>query len=61
MWTRYQAVVGEVMTVSAGGAGGGDGAVIESVLVLFEISGLGGRELIAKKYPHVKVKTLVAS
>ena len=37
------------------------GAVIESVLVLFEISGLGGRELIAKKYPHVKVKTLVAS
>ena len=37
------------------------GAVIESVMVLFEIQGLGGRELIAKKYPDVKVISLVTS
>ena len=37
------------------------GASIESVLVLFEISGLGGRELIATKYPNITVKTLVSS
>jgi adenine phosphoribosyltransferase len=37
------------------------GAVIESVLVLFEIAGLGGRELIAQKYPNVSVKALVTS
>ena len=37
------------------------GAEIESVLVLFEISGLGGRELILQKYPNIKVRSLVTS
>ena len=37
------------------------GAVIESILVLFEISALGGRDLIAEKFPSVTVKALVSS
>ena len=37
------------------------GAKVESVLVLFEISGLGGRELLAKKFPSVEIRSLVAS
>ena len=37
------------------------GAVVKSVHVLFEISGLGGRELIAKRFPKVEIKSLVAS
>jgi len=37
------------------------GAKVESVLVLFEISGLGGREVLAKKFPSVEIRSLVAS
>ena len=37
------------------------GAVVKSVHVLFEISGLGGRELIAKRFPKIEIKSLVAS
>lgn len=37
------------------------GAVVKSVLVLFEISGLGGRELLAKRFPKIEIKSLVAS
>ncbi len=37
------------------------GAVVKSVQVLFEISGLGGRELIAKRFPTIEIKSLVAS
>ena len=37
------------------------GAFVKSVHVLFEISGLGGRELIAKRFPKIEIKSLVAS
>jgi adenine phosphoribosyltransferase len=37
------------------------GAVVKSVHVLFEISGLGGREVIAKRFPNVLIKSLVTS
>ena len=37
------------------------GARVESVQVLFEISGLGGRELITKRFPNVEIKSLVIS
>ncbi|MEY3893381.1 MAG: hypothetical protein RIR78_159 [Actinomycetota bacterium] len=37
------------------------GAKVESVFVLFEISGLGGREVLAKKFPSVEIRSLVAS
>ena len=37
------------------------GAEIEIVLVLFEISGLGGRELIAQKFPQIEIRSLVKS
>lgn len=37
------------------------GADVKSVHVLFEISGLGGRELIAKRFPKIEIKSLVAS
>ena len=37
------------------------GAVVKSVQVLFEISGLGGRELVAKRFPNIDIKTLVTS
>lgn len=37
------------------------GAAVKSVLVLLEISGLGGRELIAKRFPKIEIKSLVAS
>lgn len=37
------------------------GAVVKSAHVLFEISGLGGRELIAKRFPKIEIKSLVAS
>jgi adenine phosphoribosyltransferase len=37
------------------------GAHVNSVQVLFEISGLGGRELIAKRFPNVEIKSLVIS
>ena len=37
------------------------GAVVKSVHVLFEISGLGGRELIAKRIPKIEINSLVAS
>jgi len=37
------------------------GAKVESVLVLFEISVLGGREVLAKKFPSVEIRSLVAS
>jgi len=35
--------------------------VVKSVHVLFEISGLGGRELIAKCFPKIEIKSLVIS
>ena len=37
------------------------GAVVKSVQVLFEISGLGGRELVAKRFPNIDIKSLVTS
>lgn len=37
------------------------GAKIESVLVLFEISALRGRDLIAQKYPNIEIRSLVSS
>lgn len=37
------------------------GAEVKSVQVLFEISGLGGRELISKRFPSVEIKSLVTS
>ena len=37
------------------------GAVVNSVQVLFEISGLGGRELVAKRFPNIDIKSLVTS
>jgi adenine phosphoribosyltransferase len=37
------------------------GAVVKSVHVLFEISGLGGREHIAKRFPNIDIKSLVTS
>lgn len=37
------------------------GAEIESVLVLFEIGALQGRELIAQKYPNIEIRSLVSS
>jgi len=37
------------------------GAVVKSVHVLYEISGLGGREVIAKRFPNVEIKSLVTS
>lgn len=37
------------------------GATVKSVHVLYEISGLGGRELIAKRFPKIEIKSLVAS
>jgi len=37
------------------------GAKVESVLVLFEIAGLGGREQIAAKFPKVEIRSLVSS
>ena len=37
------------------------GAKIESVMILFEISGLGGRELLKEKYPEIEVRSLVSS
>ena len=37
------------------------GADVKSVHVLFEISGLGGRDLISKRFPKIEIKSLVAS
>ena len=37
------------------------GAKVESVLVLFEIAGLGGRQQLAAKYPNVEIRSLVTS
>ena len=37
------------------------GAKIESVLVLFEIAALGGRESLKNKYPEIEVRALVSS
>lgn len=37
------------------------GAEVKSVNVLFEISGLGGRDLIAKRFPNVEIRSLVSS
>ncbi len=37
------------------------GADVKSVHVLFEISGLGGRDLISKRFPQIEIKSLVAS
>jgi adenine phosphoribosyltransferase len=37
------------------------GVEVISVLVLFEISGLGGRDLIAKRFPQIEVRSLVTS
>jgi adenine phosphoribosyltransferase len=37
------------------------GAKVLSVLVLFEITALGGRELIAKRFPGVEIRSLVTS
>jgi len=37
------------------------GAVVKSVQVLFEISELGGRELVAKKFPNIEIKSLATS
>jgi len=37
------------------------GAVVKSVQVLFEISGLGGRELVAKRFPNIDIKSLATS
>ena len=37
------------------------GAIVKSVHVLFEISGLGGKELIAKRFPKIEIKSLVTS
>jgi adenine phosphoribosyltransferase len=37
------------------------GAKIESVLVLFEIAGLGGRESLSNKYPEIEIRSLVSS
>ena len=36
-------------------------AKVSSVNVLFEISGLGGRDLIAKRFPEVEIRSLVTS
>lgn len=35
------------------------GASISEVVALFEIEGLGGREKIAARFPHIKVRSLV--
>lgn len=37
------------------------GADVKSVHVLFEISGLGGRDLISRRFPKIEIKSLVAS
>lgn len=37
------------------------GAKIESVLVLFEISALGGRDFLKQKYPDIEIRSLVSS
>jgi adenine phosphoribosyltransferase len=37
------------------------GAAVKSVQVLFEISGLGGRELVSKRFPNIDIKSLVTS
>jgi adenine phosphoribosyltransferase len=37
------------------------GARVQSVLVLFEITALGGRDLIAKSFPNVEIRSLVTS
>ena len=37
------------------------GADVKSVHVLFEISGLGGRDLISRRFPKIQIKSLVAS
>jgi adenine phosphoribosyltransferase len=37
------------------------GAKVLSVLVLFEITALGGREFIAKRFPGVEIRSLVTS
>lgn len=37
------------------------GAKVQSVQVLFEITSLGGRDLIAKRFPNIEIKSLVSS
>ena len=37
------------------------GAAVKSVQVLFEISGLGGRELISRRFPNIEIISLVTS
>ena len=37
------------------------GAQIESVLILYEIAGLGGRDLLKEKFPGIEVRSLVSS